>query len=60
MYWERTAYVTNRHPADCLHALVDFGPLAKGEERTVRGKFYLVEGNRDDLLAVWKEDFCGG
>lgn len=57
MYWERTAYVGNRHPADCLHAYVDFGPLKAGQSRTVHGKFYFVEGTKDDLLEIWRADF---
>jgi hypothetical protein len=57
LYWERTAFVTNRHPADCVHAVVDFGPLAAGQSRTVRGKFYYLEGTRDELLEHWKKDF---
>jgi hypothetical protein len=57
MYWERTAYVSNWHPADCVHALVDFGPLDAGQSRTVCGKFYLIEGTKDDLLAAWQRDF---
>jgi hypothetical protein len=57
LYWERTAYVSNRHPADCVHAVVDFGPLAAGHSRTVRGKFYYIEGTRDELLERWKKDF---
>lgn len=57
MYWERTALVSNRHPADCVHAFVDLGPLAAGESRTVRGKFYWIEGTKDDLLAAWQRDF---
>ena len=57
MYWERTAYVSNRHPADCIHASVDFGPLNSGEERTVHGKFYFIEGNKDELLKSWQSDF---
>jgi hypothetical protein len=57
LYWERTAYVSNRHPADCLHAGVDFGPLAAGESRTVRGKFYWLEGTKDDLLDLWQQEF---
>ncbi len=60
MYWERTAWVSNRHPADCVHAVVDLGPLAEGESRTVRGKFYWVEGTKDDLLASWQTDFPTG
>ncbi len=59
MYWERTAYVSNRHPADCVHAVVDFGPLAAGESRTVRGKFYFIEGAKDDLLSAWRGQFAG-
>jgi len=57
MYWERTAYVSNRHEADCLHAAVDFGPLQAGESRTVRGRFYFVEGSKEDLLAAWRKEF---
>ena len=56
-YWERTAYVSNRHPADCLHAGVDLGPLAAGEERTVQGKFYWLAGTKDDLLDLWRQEF---
>jgi hypothetical protein len=57
LYWERTAYVSNRHPADCLHAGLDFGPLAAGKSRTVRGKFYWLEGTKDDLYALWQTEF---
>ena len=57
MYWERTLFISNRHPADCLHAIVDFGPLESGERRTLYGKFYWVEGTKDDLLANWRKDF---
>ncbi len=57
LYWERTAMVSNRHPADCLHAGVDFGPLAAGESRTVQGKFYWMEGTKADLFARWREEF---
>lgn len=57
MYWERTVYVSNRHPADCLHASVDFGPLEAGGSRTVHGKFYFIEGAKDQLLRRWQQDF---
>jgi hypothetical protein len=59
MYWERTALVSNRHSADCVHAVVDLGPLSAGESRTVHGKFYWIEGTKDDLLAAWRRDFPG-
>jgi hypothetical protein len=57
LYWERTAYVSNRHPADCVHAVLDVGPLAAGQSRTLHGKVYFLEGSKDDLLARWRQDF---
>jgi hypothetical protein len=57
MYWERTAYVSNRHPADCIHACIDMGPLRVDEQRTVHGKFYFIEGPKDKLLKIWQSDF---
>ena len=57
LYWERTAYISNRHPADCIHAGVDFGPMEAGGSRTVQGKFFWIEGGKDDLLAVWEKEF---
>jgi hypothetical protein len=57
MYWERTACISNRHPADCVHAWIDFGPLAAGQSRTLQGVVYFIEGTKDDLLAFWQSDF---
>jgi len=57
MYWERTACISNRHPADCVHACIDFGPLAAGQSRTLQGVVYFIEGSKDDLLALWQNDF---
>ena len=57
MYWERTAYVSNRHPADCVHASVDLGPIDSEGSRTVHGKVYFIEGTKDDLLNLWQHDF---
>lgn len=57
MYWERTACISNRHPADCVHSWIDFGPLAAGQSRTLRGAVYFIEGTKDDLMALWESDF---
>jgi hypothetical protein len=57
MYWERTAYISNRHPADCVHTWVDFGPLVAGQSRTLRGVVYFIEGSKDDLLTLWQSEF---
>lgn len=57
MYWERTAYFSTRHPADCLHAWVDVDPLEEEESREIQGKFYYLESSKEDLLARWRQDF---
>ncbi len=57
MYWERTVFVSNRHPADCIHAWLDVGPLEAGQARTLHGKIYFFEGSREDLLEHWQRDF---
>jgi hypothetical protein len=57
MYWERTVKISNHHPADCLHAYVDLGPIKAGERNIVHGKMYWFRGNQDDLLAHWQKDF---
>jgi hypothetical protein len=57
MYWERTACISNRHPADCVHAWIDFGPLLAGQSRTLHGVVYFVEGSKEDLLTHWQTDF---
>ncbi len=56
--WERTLLVSNRHPADCVHAWVDVGPLAAGQSRIVRGKVYFFQGSKEDLLEHWRRDFA--
>lgn len=57
MYWERTALVSNRHPADCVHSWVDIGPIDPGETRVIRGRFYYLEGSVEDLLALFNDQF---
>ncbi len=57
MYWERTVFISNRHPADCLHAWLDVGSLEAGQSRTLHGKIYFFEGSREDLLDHWRRDF---
>jgi hypothetical protein len=57
LYWERATSVSNRHPADCVHVTVDFGPLAAGESRTVQGKVYWLAGSKEELFAVWRREF---
>jgi hypothetical protein len=57
MYWERTTGVSNHHPADCIHAYVDLGPVKPEVKNIVHGKLYWFKGNKDDLLRHWRSDF---
>ncbi len=57
LYWERTSHVTNHHPADCLHSIVNIGGLPPHAKRAVRGKIYWFKGTLDDLVRHWKRDF---
>jgi hypothetical protein len=49
IYWEGTSHVTDHHPADCLHAIVNIGGIPPHGKRAIRGKIYWFKGNLDDL-----------
>jgi len=57
LYWERTTHITNHHPADCLHAVVNLGPIPPHGKRALRGKIYWMEGSLDTLYKQWQADF---
>lgn len=44
----------------CFHADPYFGPVIRtGEERGVRGKLYLINGNAKEVLQRYRQDFAG-
>ena len=55
--WEDFISSQGHNPWECMHLCVRVGPLKQGEERTIRGKIYLFEGDKDDLLARYRTDF---
>jgi len=57
LFWENTSHITDHHPADCLHAIVNIGNIPPHSKRVIRGKIYWFEGTKDDLLKKWREDF---
>ena len=57
IYWENTSHVTNHHPADCLHAIVNIGNIPANSKRAVRGKIYWFKGSKEDLTRKFQEDF---
>lgn len=58
-YWERTTHVSDHHPADCLHAIVNIGGIAPHSQRVLRGKIYWLAGSGETLLEHWRKDFPG-
>lgn len=57
IYWEGTTHLSNHHPADCLHAIVNLGPIPPHGKRAVRGKIYWMKGDLEELASVWMRDF---
>jgi len=57
MYWENASHVTNHHPADCLHAIINIGGIPPFSTRAFRGKIYWFQGNGDDLMVHCESDF---
>jgi len=56
LHWERTSHVSNHHPADCLHAIVNLGAVPPFSKRALRGKIYWFEGTLEALQRVHKRD----
>jgi len=48
--WEDFVGAQGHNPWNCMHLSVCVGPLARGETKTVRGRIYLFEGTREDVL----------
>ena len=56
-YWERTTHLSDHHPADCLHAIVNIGGIAPHAQRVLRGKIYWLPGPGETLVQHWRKDF---
>lgn len=57
LYWQRTSHVTDHHPADCLHAIVNIGDIPPNSRRALRGKIYWFAGDKQELLERHRRDF---
>jgi len=55
-YGEGTDVGSNSHYS-CLHSRPPWPDIPPGEERSVTGKIYFIQGGPDELLARWKADF---
>lgn len=57
IYWQATSHITDHHPADCLHSIVNIGGIPPKSKRAIRGKIYWFKETPDDLLCRWRRDF---
>ena len=57
IYWEGASHVTDHHPADCLHSIVNIGGVPPHGKRAIRGKIYWFEGTLEDLRGRWVSEF---
>ncbi|MCB1124699.1 MAG: hypothetical protein KJT03_24310, partial [Verrucomicrobiae bacterium] len=57
--WEDFLSAQGHNPWKCMHLSVRVGPLNPGQSKTIRGKMYLIEGNREELMEKLKKDFPG-
>jgi hypothetical protein len=57
IYWEATTHLSDHHPADCLHAIVNIGGVAPHAQRVLRGKIYWLSGSGETVVEHWRKDF---
>jgi hypothetical protein len=57
--WQNASHVTNHHPADCLHSIVNIGNIPPFSKKAIGGKIYWFKGNKDSLYTHYKKDFLG-
>jgi len=57
IFWQRTSHLTDHHPADCLHAIINIGPIPPHSRRALRGKIYWFPGTKEDLQKACLADF---
>ena len=55
--WEEFLSAQGHNPWECMHLSVRVGPLKRGKSKTIRGKIYLFQGDKEDLLRRYRVDF---
>lgn len=55
--WEQFLSAQGNNPWECMHLSVLIGPILPGESVTVRGRVYLFEGDREELLMRYRNSF---
>jgi len=55
--WKEFLSAQGHNPWECMHLSIRVGPLQSGDSKTVCGKIYLFEGDKDKLLERYRNDF---
>ena len=57
IHWQCTSHVTDHHPADCLHSIINIGNIPPSSKKAILGKIYWFEGNMENLYDHYVNDF---
>ena len=55
--WEDFLSAQGHNPWECMHLSIRIGPLESGKSKTIRGRIYVFEGDKEDLLQRYRDDF---
>ena len=56
IHWQNTSHVTDHHPADCLHSILNIGNIPPFSKKAIPGKIYWFQGNLEGLFDHYKSD----
>ena len=54
---ESGLFLFNNCEYSCIHVNPDFGDLAPGQQKQLRGKLYFIQGGLDEAYQRYQEDF---
>jgi hypothetical protein len=57
IHWQNTTHVTDHHPADCLHSILNIGNIPPFSKNAIPGKIYWFEGSLESLFDHYKNDY---
>ncbi len=55
--WDDFVSIQGHNPWKCMHVAVRVGPLPRGASKSIRGRIYLFQGNREECLQKYRRDF---
>jgi hypothetical protein len=57
IHWQCTSHVTDHHPADCLHSIINIGNIPPSSKKALLGKIYWFKGTKENLYVRYVKDF---